>query len=139
MIASTHRQSSRFSRAFGVLAVALLLVGVGCSSDVKNGDPKISAKATRSSSGKLDALTVKGSRFTPNGPVLITTLLSGGPYVEQTIQADSNGKITFEGRPLKCPTPPATGSWVTVTGRDMTSGISGSASLNPGGEPDCKA
>ncbi len=139
MITSTNRQSSRFSRVVRVSAIALLLVAAGCSNDVKNGDPTISAKVTRSSSGKLEALTVKGSRFTPDGPVLITTLLSGGPYVEQTVQADANGKVTFEGRPLKCPEPAATGSWVTVIGRDMTSGISGSVVLSPGGEPDCKA
>lgn len=145
MIESTQGRATRFTRVLGASSVALLLLAAGCSSDVTGGDPKISAKQDRSKAGALEALTVTGSHFTPNGQVHITLLLAGGPtnaspYVEEDIQADSAGKIRYEKRPVPCPTVTdyGQGSFTLVTARDTSSGISGSRVLNPGGTPDCK-
>jgi hypothetical protein len=131
-------------RLLWVPAVAVLLLAVGCQTS-SNGDPSISAKADRSSAGVLEGLKVQGKRFTPNGQVLVTALMAASgpiatPYVEETVQADANGKLTYERKPLNCPQGDyGHGSWITVTARDMTSGISGSATLDPGNQPDCTA
>jgi hypothetical protein len=145
MTDSKMRRGSRFTKVLGTSSVALLLLAAGCSSNVQGGDPKISAKATRSKAGALEALTVTGSHFTPNGQVHITLLLAGGPtnaspYVEEDIKADSNGKIRYEKRPVPCPSTAdyGQGSFTLVTARDTGSGISGSRVLDPGGAPDCK-
>ncbi len=139
---------SRFqSRAFGLLATAMLMITVSCSSqDIATNDPTISADVDRASNGKMEAVTLKGKGFTPNGQVLVTAVMaaSGGnarPYVEQEVQADANGEIRWEGRPVPCPQPAdyERGSWVSVIARDMTSGISGSEQLDPGREPDCRS
>ena len=127
------------------LSAAALVVAVGCSSQSgTTGDPRISAKEDRSSSGMLEGLTVKGHGFTPNTQVLVTTLMAAsgpdtGPYVEETVQADANGKLTWTKKPVPCPQPAdyGKGSYVLVTARDMTSGISGSDSIHPGNTPDC--
>lgn len=138
------KHSSRLTRALGAAAVALLVVGAGCSSDTTGGDPKISADADRGSGGTLEALKVKGSKFTPNGEVLVQVLLVGnGPnpsqYMEEKIQADSNGKINFERRPLPCPTATGygAGSWTWVSARDTGTGISSGEPITPGGTADC--
>lgn len=146
MIDSGRRRGSRVTRMLWLPAVVFSLVAAGCSdSSTANGDPTISADADRGSGGNLEGLTVEGKRFTPNGPVLVTMLMaaSGGttnPYVEETIQADGEGKIRFEKRPPPCPQPVdyERGSWISVVARDMTSGISSSKVLEPGGEPDCR-
>ena len=139
---------SRFqSRALGLLATAMLMVTVSCSSqDIATNDPTISADVDRASNGKMEAVTLKGKGFTPNGQVLVTAVMaaSGGnarPYVEQEVQADANGEIRWEGRPVPCPQPAdyERGSWVSGIARDMTSGISGSEQLDPGREPDCRS
>ena len=144
MVGST-RQGSRVTGTFWRAGVVALLLAAGCQNS-SDGDPSISADSDRGAGGKLESLKVEGSRFTPNGPVLVTMLMSAtgastSPYVEETIQADADGKITFERRPVACP--PATdfqrGSWVRVVVRDMTSGISGSEVLSPGAQPDCGA
>jgi hypothetical protein len=132
-------------RLLCIPAVALLLLAVGCSSSSgTNGIPHISAKAERSSDGMLEGLTVKGGGFSPNGQVLVNALMAAsgpdtGPYVEETVQADANGKLNWVKKPVPCPQPAdyGKGSYVLVTARDMTSGISGSATLNPGNAPDC--
>jgi len=146
MIDSTMRRGSRLSRVLAGSGITLLLLAAGCSSDVHNGDPQISAKEKRSSAGALESLTVTGKRFTPNGPVHVTLLLAGGstnasPYFEEDIQADGNGKIRYEKQPVPCPTAKdyGQGSYTLVTARDTNSGISGSDVLSPGGAPDCKA
>jgi len=146
MIDSTKRRSARFSKVLATSGIALLLVAAGCSSEVTNGDPLINAKQDRSSAGQLEGLTVTGKRFTPNGPVHMTVLMAGGstnasPYFEEDIQADANGHIRYEKRPVPCPTTGdyGQGSWTLVTARDTNSGISGSRVLNPGTTPDCKA
>jgi hypothetical protein len=146
MIDSTTRRVSRFTKVLGASGVALLLLAAGCSSEVKNGDPTIHAKETRDKSGALQALTVTGKRFAPNGDVHITLLLAGGPsdaspYVEEDIKANGSGEINYTKRPVPCPQPAdyGQGSYTLVTARDTASGISGSAVLNPGGAPDCKA
>lgn len=143
---STTRRGTGFTRALAGSGIALLLLTAACSSDVKNGDPKISTKETRSKAGALEALTVTGQHFTPSGQVHVTLLLAGGaanasPYVEEDIQADSNGKIRYEKRPVPCPSTAdyGQGSFTLVTARDTASGISGSRVLTPGGTPDCKA
>lgn len=146
MIDSRTRRRSRITRMLCLPAIVFSLVAAGCSdSTTANGNPSISADADRSSAGKLEALKLEGKRFTPNGQVLVTMLMAatGGntnPYVEETIQADGSGKIMFEKRPPTCPQPVDydRGSWITVVARDMTSGISSSEVLNPGGEPDCR-
>ena len=138
---------SRFrSKILGLLATALLMITVSCSSqDIATSDPSISADVDRAASGKMEAVTLKGKGFTPNGPVVVTAVMaaSGGnarPYVEQEVRADAKGEIRWEGRPVPCPQPAnyEQGSWVSVIARDMTSGISGSKVLDPGKEPDCR-
>ena len=142
---SSTKQGSRVTTAIRAAAVALLILGAGCGQEVAGGDPKISADDDRGSGGALEGLTVKGSKFTPNGEVLVTVLLVGnGPnpsqYIEEKIQADSDGKIQFERRPLPCPqaTDYGSGSWTWVAARDNSSGISASRPLTPGTTPDCK-
>jgi hypothetical protein len=146
MIRSTRRQGSRAARALGLSGIALLLVATGCGSTGQQRDPSISAKETRNSAGMLEALTVTGKNFTPSGTVLMSVLMAasgpnGSPYFEEEIKADASGKIKYDKRPVPCPQQPdyKSGSWTLVTGRDMSSGISGSASLHPGGTPDCTA
>jgi hypothetical protein len=143
MISSTM-QGSRVTKALGAAAIALLMLGAGCGQEITGGDPKINADADRSSSGALEALKVKGSHFTPNGEVLVQVLLVGnGPspsqYIEEKVQADSDGKLNYERRPLPCPTATGygAGSWTWVSARDTSTGISGGRPLNPGGAPDC--
>ena len=138
------KQGSRVTRAIRAAAISLLVLAAGCGQESTGGDPKISADADRGAGGALEGLTVKGSKFTSNGEVLVTVLLVGnGPnpsqYVEETIQADGDGKIQYERRPLPCPqaTDYGAGSWTWVTARDMASGISGSTPLTPGSTPDC--
>jgi len=146
MIDSTTRRVSRFTKVLGASGVALLLLAAGCSSEVKNGDPQIHAKATRDKSGAIQALNVTGKRFTPNGDVHVTLLLAGGPsdaspYVEEDIKANGSGEINYTKRPVPCPQAAdyGQGSYTLVTARDTSSGISGSSVLSPGGAPDCKA
>jgi hypothetical protein len=124
--------------------IALLLTAAGCS-DSNTGDPQISAEDDRGDGGNLEALTVKGKRYTPNGPVLVTVAMAatGGnasPYVEETIQANADGTFEYERRPVPCPQPAdyERGSFISVVARDMTSGISSSRTLDPGAEPDCR-
>lgn len=138
------KHGSRLTKVLTASAVALLVLGAGCSSDTTGGDPKISADADRTSGGALEGLTVKGSKFTPNGEVLVQVLLVGdGPspsqYIEEKIQADGNGKINFERRPLPCPTATGYGAghWTWVSARDTGTGISSSEPLNGGSAPDC--
>ena len=146
-MSGSTKQASRVNRAIRASAVALLVLAAGCSTGTQSGgDPDISADADRSSSGALEALKVKGSKFTPNGEVLVTVLLVGdGPnsnqYIEEKIQADANGKINFERRPLPCPTATGygAGSWTWVAARDTGSGISGGEPINPGKTPDCSS
>jgi hypothetical protein len=138
-------QGSRATKALRASAIALLLLAVGCgNTSSAGGDPTINADVERGASGALEALTVDGKKFTPNGEVLVTVLLVGdGPntsqYVEETIQADGNGEIQYERRPLPCPTATGYGAgrWTLVSARDMTTGISGSEPLTPGSGPDC--
>ena len=144
MIRSTSRLGSHVIGMLRGTAVALFLVTAACS-EGPPGDPRISADEDRSSAGSLEGLTVKGKGFTPNGDVLVTLLMAGSggnasPYVEETIKADAEGKIEFERRPVPCPREGGygTGVWTLVSARDMTTGISGSAQLSPGGEPDCR-
>ena len=145
MTVSTTRSRSQ-SKVLGLLATALLMVTVSCSSqDIATSDPSISADVDRASDGKMEAVTLKGKNFTPNGQVLVTAVMaaSGGnasPYVEQEVRADANGEFRWEGRPVPCPQPAdyERGSWTRVIARDMTSGISGSEVLEPGKEPDCR-
>jgi hypothetical protein len=143
MTDSTKRRGSRITKALGCSGVALLLFTSACSTP-NNGDPKISVDEDRSSAGALEGITVKGSHFTPNGDVLVTFLMAGSganasPYVEESVKADAKGKIDYEKRPLACPQPGdyGRGSWISVTARDQTSGISGSRRLSAGGAPDC--
>ena len=145
MSVSTTRSRLQ-SKVLGLLATALLMVTVSCSSqDMETSDPSISADVDRAASGKMEAVTLKGKGFTPNGQVLVTAVMaaSGGnarPYIEQEVRADEKGEIRWEGRPVPCPQPAdyERGSWVSVIARDMTSGISGSEQLTPGNEPDCR-
>ena len=145
MIRSTSRQGSRVTRMLRGSAVALLLVTAACSNSAST-DPRISADVDRSSGGSLEGLTVKGKGFTPSGPVLVTVLMAGSganssPYVEETINADADGEITYERRPVPCPQAGGYGDgvWTVVSARDMTTGISGSDQLErDGSEPDCK-
>jgi len=146
MIDSRRQRHARVTRMLCLPAIVFSLVAAGCSdSNTANGDPSISADADRGAGGKLDALKLEGKRFTPNGPVLVTMLMaaSGGstnPFVEETIQADGQGKIQWEKRPPTCPQPVDydRGSWVSVIARDVTSGISSSEVLSPGREADCR-
>lgn len=139
-------KGSRTKRVIRASAIALLVVAAGCSNDtVSTADnPTINTDIDRNESGALQSLTVKGSRFTPNGEVLVTVLLVGdGPnsnqYVEETIQADANGRIQYERQPLPCPqaTGYGAGRWTWVNARDTSSGISGDKPINPGAAADC--
>ena len=87
--------------------------------------PRSASTTTAAPAAPSRALTVKGSKFTPNGEVLVTFLLVGdGPnpsqYFEEKVQADSDGKINFERRPVPCPTATGygAGSWTWVAARD---------------------
>lgn len=143
MRGSTVRHGLRF-RTLLACGVTLAVLATGCTSGP--GDEfSISADEDRNEQGVLEGLTVKGSGFTPNGTVLVTGVLAatGGntaPYVEEQIQADAEGKFTFERRPMPCPQPAdyTSGSWNLVVARDMDAGISGSERLNPGRQPDCR-
>lgn len=145
MRGSTTR-SRRGVKVLRISGVALLLLATGCSSETASspGDPSISAEEERGSGDKLEKLTVEGEGFTGNGTVLVTVLMAatGGnvnPYVEEEIQADGEGRITYERQPVPCPQPAdyERGSFISVVARDMTSGISASRTLEPGSEPDC--
>ena len=144
MTGSTARSHRRFT-ALWLSGLAMLLVATGCSSDTSAaGDPSISVSDDRGSGDKLEKLTVEGDGYTSNGTVLVTVLMSaiGGnvnPYVEEEVQADGEGSFTYERQPVPCPQPVDydRGSFISVIARDMTSGISASRSLEPGGEPDC--
>jgi hypothetical protein len=139
------KQSSLVTKVLRTAAVALLIVAAGCGQEITGGDPKISVDDDRSSAGTLEGLEVKGSKFTSNGEVLVTFLLVGNganpsQYVEEKVQADSDGKINLERRPVPCPqaTGYGAGSWTWVAARDMSSGISASRPLTPGSTPDCQ-
>jgi hypothetical protein len=139
------KQGSRLTKALRASAVALLVVAAGCGQEISGGDPKISVDDDRSSAGALEGVEVKGSKFTSNGEVLVTFLLVGNganssQYVEEKVQADSDGKINLERRPVPCPqaTGYGAGSWTWVAARDMSSGISASRPLTPGSAPDCQ-
>lgn len=147
MMGSTSWRSARFTKLLGASALALLLVGAGCSSSDSEvaENPTISADEDRTEGGSLEALTVTGDGFTANGEVLVTVLMAASgpnsaPYIEETITADGEGEIRYEKRPMPCPqaTGYETGSWTLVVARDMASGISGSDRLSPGAEPDCR-
>ena len=145
MRGSTARHGSRFTRGLRLSGIALLLtLGVAACSD-DPGDFAIDVEQERGAGGVLEGLVVEGSGFSPNGTVLITMVLSatGGtanPYTEEQIMADANGEFRFERRPPTCPQPPdyQRGSFTLVVARDMTEGISGSETLTPGAEPDCR-
>jgi hypothetical protein len=143
MTGSTN-QRSWATKAIRASAVALLVLAAGCGQEITGGDPKVSADVDRGASGALEKITVKGSKFTPNGEVLVQVLMVGnGPspsqYIEEKIQADSDGKINFERSPLPCPiaTGYGAGSWTWVSARDTATGISGGEPLTPGKTPDC--
>lgn len=142
MSGSTVRQSSRFT-ALGLAGIALLLLAGACTTE-KKPNFSITTKETRGPGRVLEGLTVEGTGFTPNGPVVITSLLtvSGGdvfPYTEEQIQAGGDGKFKYERRPLRCPPGNYTsGSWTMVSARDVTSGISGTDTLDAGDQPDCR-
>jgi hypothetical protein len=145
MIDPTRRQRAAVARVLRFCGIALFLLAAACGNNSAERDPNISADDERSEGGALQALTVEGKDFTPNGPVLVTVVMAatGGnasPYVEETIQADGEGRITYERRPVPCPQPVdyERGSWINVVARDMTTGISGSDRLDPGREPDCR-
>lgn len=144
MIDPTTRRRSRFSGALLGSCFVLLLLAAGCSNS-NRGDPSIAVDEDRTEAGDLEGLTVTGTGFTPNGTVLVTMLMSatGGnanPYVEEQISADAEGEIRLERRPVPCPQPAdyERGNWTSVTARDMTTGISGSERVKPGGVPDCR-
>jgi hypothetical protein len=139
------KQSSLVTKVLRTAAVAFLIVAAGCGQEITGGDPKISVDDDRSSGGALEGVEVKGSKFTSNGEVLVTFLLVGNgtnpsQYVEEKVQADSDGKINLERRPVPCPqaTGYGAGSWTWVAARDMSSGISASRPLTPGSTPDCQ-
>jgi hypothetical protein len=138
-------QGSLVTKVLRTAAVALLIVAAGCGQEITGGDPKISVDDDRGSGGTLEGLEVKGSKFTSNGEVLVTYLLVGNganpsQYVEEKVQADADGKINLERRPVPCPqaTGYGAGSWTWVAARDMASGISASRPLTPGSTPDCQ-
>jgi len=121
-----------------------LLLGTACSSATTGPrNPSISADASRGQGGVLQALTVTGSGFAPNGAVQINMLMAATgaeatPNLEEDVKADGSGKIRFDRRPPKCPDGDyKNGSWITVFARDMDSGISASTALTPGVKPDC--
>lgn len=139
MITLTKWQGWRGSRALRASGVALLLLAAACGNDSSaSGDPTIDAKEDRNSAGVLEGLTVEGKRFAGNGQVRVTLLMTGGAYVEEDITAGGDGTIKWEKRPVPCPQPATKGSFVLVTVRDMTGGISSSETLSPGREPDCQ-
>jgi hypothetical protein len=138
------KQGSRVTKAVRAAGIALLVLGAGCGQELSGGDPKISVDDDRGAGGTLEGITVKGSKFTTNGEVLVTVLLVGNganpsQYIEEKVQADAKGKINFERRPLTCPTATGygAGSWTWVAARDMASGIAASRPLTPGSTPDC--
>ncbi len=142
MRGSTSGRGSRFTRVLGASGIALLLVAAGCGDYEK--EYSISVDESRGGGGMLEGVVVEGEGFSPNGTVLVTFVLSatGGntrPYIEENVQADGNGEFRLERRPLSCPQPAdyQSGSWTLVVARDMTSGISGSQTLEPGEQPDC--
>lgn len=135
---------ARTARLTWLAVAASLVLAVGCSSQSgAERNPSISASVDRSKDGSLQGVTVTGSGFSANGPVLISALMAASgndksPYLEETIQADGSGKIKWEKKPIPCPQSDyGTGSWTRITARDTNSGISGSALLTPGGAPDC--
>ena len=139
MIDSTRRHGSPVTRVLRLCGIALLLLAAGCG-DTGPRDPNISADEERSSSGTLEALTVEGNDFTPNGPVLVTVVMAatGGtasPYIEETIQADAEGKIRYERRPVPCPQPAdyQRGTWINVIARDMSQVSAGRIAWSPEG------
>ncbi|MDQ4069377.1 MAG: hypothetical protein M3203_07905 [Actinomycetota bacterium] len=126
-----------------LLGVTLLLLGAACGAYER--EFHITLEEDRGPNGSLQGVVVNGEGFTANGEVLVTYVLSatGGntrPYVEQQVQADANGQFRQEARPVPCPQPPdyQYGSVTLIVARDMQSGISGSAQLEPGAEPDCR-
>ena len=144
MSGSTARQGLR-SRVLRLAAIALVAVlAVACSEYEK--DFHVSLEEERGdNNGALQGLVVNGKGFTPNGRVLVTFVLSatGGttnPYVEETINADGNGEFRLEKKPVPCPQPPdyRSGVYTLVVARDDSAGISGSATLEGGREPDCQ-
>jgi hypothetical protein len=143
MTAST-RPGSWVTKAIRASAVALLVFAAGCETSSRGGDPDINADADRGSSGALESLKVEGSKFTPNGEVLVTVLMVGdGPntsqYIEEKIQADADGKIEWVRTPPPCPTATGYGAgrWTWVTARDTGTGIASGEPLTPGSAPDC--
>lgn len=147
MIDVKTRQGPRAARVLGYGGIALLLLTTGCkiSSNAAPTNPTISASASRSSAGVLQGLSVRGKGFTANGPVHVTVLMAASgtadnsPYVEEDVKADASGKLVYDRKPLACPQPAdyGTGSWVTVSARDTTTGIAGEALIHPGKSPDC--
>ncbi len=124
--------------------IALLVLAVGCGNNLKD-EFKISVDEDRAENGVLEGLTVNGKGFSPNSTVLVTFVLaaSGGttnPYVEQETQTDGEGKFKLEARPVPCPQPAdyRAGVFNLVVARDQSSGISGSSTLSPGEQPDCR-
>ena len=141
MRGSTARRGSRLASMFGALAIAVLVAGCG----EYEREFHITVDDERGAGGMLEAIVVNGEGFSPNGNVLVTLVLTatGGntrPYVEETVQADSNGEFRFERRPVPCPQPPdyQSGSFTLVVARDEGAGISGSSTLEPGEQPDCR-
>jgi hypothetical protein len=145
MIDSTTWRGARRRKLLWLGGVSLLLLTTGCKSTnaaIKN--PSMQVQDDRNAAGVLQSLTVNGSGFTPNGQAHITALMAvsgstASPYVEADIQADANGKFRFERRPMSCPQPVdyGPGSWVSISARDTTSGISATKALTPGRQPDC--
>ena len=133
---------SRFTRVLAFSSIALLLVAAGCSEYEKEYD--VTLEERRGAGGMLEGVVVEGQNFSPNGTVLVTAVMAatGGPdrpYVEREVQADGNGDFRLELVPVPCPEPAdyQSGSFTLIVARDMTSGISGSETLEPGAEPDC--
>ncbi len=143
MAGSTARGGSRYTRMSRLLGITLLLVAAACGEYVR--DFHITVDEERGANGVLEAVVVNGEGFTANGEVLITYVLTatGGntrPYVEQQVMADGNGDFRHEARPVPCPQPAdyQSGSFTLIVARDVQSGISGAAQLEPGAEPDCR-
>lgn len=147
MFHSTTSVRPRPARMVLLATSAALVLAVGCSSSATvPTNPSISVSQDRSKDGSLQGLTVTGDGFSPNGTVLVTTLMAASgpdtsPYVEETIQADGSGKIKWEKKPVPCPQAGdyGKGSWTSVVARDANSGISAAETLNPGNTPDCTA
>ncbi len=143
MRGSLAGHGSRLTRILRVSAIASLVVAAGCSDYSKEYD--ITVDDTRGAGGVLEGVVVEGEGFSPGASVLVTFVMSasGGnaqPYVEEQVQADGEGKFRLERRPLNCPQPAdyRNGSWTLVVARDMSSGISGSETLETGEQPDCR-